>query len=74
MRWRWKRRSEGELPKLGAVNVPPTVEYGVAVGMVDCGGCLVEDNLAALVSKIAQTDEGMGKEGMTVDPQVPGRG
>ncbi len=36
MHWRWRRRGEEELPKLGAVDVLPTVEYGVVVGMVDC--------------------------------------
>jgi hypothetical protein len=35
----------------------------MAVRMVDCDQCLVKDNLAAFVSKWAQTDEGMGKRG-----------
>ncbi len=58
---RWRRRGERELPKLGAVKVPPTFEDGAAVGMEDCDQYLVKDNLAALVGKRAQTDEGMGK-------------
>ncbi len=59
MHWRWRRSGERELPKLGAVKVRPTFEDGVAVGMEDCDQCLVEDNLAALVGKRAQTNEGM---------------
>jgi hypothetical protein len=54
---------EGELPKLGSVNVPPPAEYGMAIGTIDCDRCLVKDNLAALVGKRAQTDEGMGERG-----------
>jgi hypothetical protein len=46
-----------------SVVVLPTVDYGMAVRMVDCDGYLVEDNLAALVGKRAQTNEGMGKRG-----------
>jgi hypothetical protein len=46
---------------LGSIKVPPTTEYGMAVGMVDCDQCFVEDNLAALVGKRAQTNESMGK-------------
>jgi hypothetical protein len=48
-------------PKSGSVKVPPTAEYGMAIGMVDCDQCFVKDNLAALVGKRAQTDEGLGK-------------
>ncbi len=47
--------------KLGAVKVPPTFEDGVTIGMEDCDQCLAEDNLAALVGKRAQIDDGMGK-------------
>ncbi len=36
MRWRWRRSGEGELPKLGAMDVLPTFEYGMAIGMEDC--------------------------------------
>ena len=61
VRWRWRRSGERELPKSGAVKVPPTFEDGVAAGMEDCDRCLVEDNLAALVSKRAHPDEGKGK-------------
>jgi hypothetical protein len=61
VRWRWRRSGEWELPKLGTVKVLPTFEDGVAVRMEDCDRCLVEDNLAALVGKRAQIDEGMGK-------------
>ena len=50
-----------ELPKLGAIKVLPTFEDGVAIGIEDCDHCLVKDNLAALVGKRAQTNEGMGK-------------
>jgi hypothetical protein len=53
------RSSEGELPKSGAVNVPPTVEYGLAVSMVmSC-----QRQSSAQVGKRAQTNEGMGKRG-----------
>ena len=48
---------------MGSVKVSPTTEYGMAVGMVDCDQCFVEENLAALVGKRAQTNEGMGKRG-----------
>jgi hypothetical protein len=48
---------------VGAVKVPPTFEDGVAVGMKDCDQCLVKDNLADLIGKRAQTNEGMGKRG-----------
>ncbi len=51
------------MPKLGAIKVLPTFEDGVAVGMEDCDRCFVKDNLAALVGKMAQIDEGMGKRG-----------
>ncbi len=51
------------MPKLGAIKVLPTFEDRVAVRMEDCDQCLVKDNLAALVGKRAQTDEGMGKRG-----------
>ncbi len=60
MRWRWRRHSERELPKLGAVKVPPTAEDGATVRMEDCDRCLVEDNLAALVKEGAQPNKGMG--------------
>ncbi len=63
MRWRWWRSGERELPRLGAIKVPPTFEDGVAVRIKDCDQCLVEDNLEALVGKRAQTNEGMGKRG-----------
>jgi hypothetical protein len=63
VRWRWRSSGERELPKSGAVKVLPTFKDGVAVGMEDCDQCLVEDNLAALVGKRAQTDEGMGERG-----------
>ncbi len=53
--------SERESPKPGAAKVPPIFEDGVAVGMKDCGRCLVEDNFAALVGERSQTDEGTGK-------------
>ncbi len=46
---------------MGAIKVPPTFEDRVAVGMEDYDRCLVEDNLAALVSKRTKTNEGMGK-------------
>jgi hypothetical protein len=38
---------------MGAVQVLPTFKDMVAAGMKDCDRCLVEDNLAALVSKRA---------------------
>jgi hypothetical protein len=59
--WQWRRHSEKELPKTGAVQIPPIFEDRVVVGMEDCDRCLVEDNLAALVGERAQTNEGMGK-------------
>ncbi len=62
MHWRWRRSSERELPQPGAVKVLPTFEDGVAVGMKDCDRCLVKDNLAALIGKRIQTNEGMGKK------------
>jgi hypothetical protein len=65
VRWRWRRSSERKSPQLGAVKVLPTFEDGVAVRMEDCDRYLVEDNLAALVGKRSQTNEGMGKDGMT---------
>jgi hypothetical protein len=37
----------------------------MAVGMVDCDQCLVEDNLAALVGKRLKPMRVWGKEGMT---------
>ncbi len=46
-----------------SVVVLPTVEYGMAIRMVNCDRYLVKDNLAALVGKRAQTNEGMGKKG-----------
>jgi hypothetical protein len=61
VRWRWRRSGEKKLPKPGAIKVLPTFEDRVAVGMEDCDRSLVEDNLAALVGKRAQTNEGMGK-------------
>ncbi len=61
LRWWWRRSSERELSQPGAVKVPPTFEDGAAVGMEDCDRCLVKDNLAALVGKSSQTNEGMGK-------------
>ncbi len=57
--WRWRRNSERELPQPGAVKVAPTFEDGVASRMEDCYRCLVKDDLAALVGKRSQTDEGM---------------
>jgi hypothetical protein len=57
----WRRSGERKLPKPGAVKVLQTFEDGVAVGMEDCDQCLAKDNLAALVGKRAQTDEGMEK-------------
>jgi hypothetical protein len=45
----------------GAIKVLPSFEDGVAVGIEDCDRCLVKDNLAALVGKGSQTNEGMGK-------------
>jgi hypothetical protein len=59
--WWQRRRSERELPKTGTIQVPPTIENRVAVGMEDCDRCLVKDDLAALVSKRAQTNEGLKK-------------
>jgi hypothetical protein len=65
-RWReccrLRRNSERELPQPGAVKVAPTFEDGVAVRMEDCYRCLVKDNLAALVGKRSQTNEGMGEK------------
>jgi hypothetical protein len=49
------------LPQPGAIKVLPTFEDGVAIRMEDSDRCLVKDNLAALVGKRAQTNEGMGK-------------
>jgi hypothetical protein len=60
-RWRWKRTSEGELSQPGAVKVLPTFEGEMTIGMEDCDRCLVKDNLAALVGKKSQTNEGMGE-------------
>jgi hypothetical protein len=55
------RSSERELPKLGAVKVPPIFEDEAAAGMEYYDRCLVKDNLEALVSKEAQPDEGTRK-------------
>ncbi len=53
----------GNCQSWGSVDVLLTVEYGMAIGMVDCDQYLVKDNLAALVGKRAQTNEGMGGRG-----------
>jgi hypothetical protein len=46
---------------MGAVKVPQTFEDRVTIRIEDSDRCLVEDNLAALVGKRAQTNEGIGK-------------
>jgi hypothetical protein len=51
----------GNCQSQGPFQIPQTLNHRVAIEMEDCDQCLVEDNLAALVSKRAQTDEGMGK-------------
>jgi hypothetical protein len=55
------RSSESELPKPGAIKVPPTFEDRVVIRIQDCDRCLVKDNLAALAGKRVQTNESMGK-------------
>ncbi len=57
---------------MGSVKVPPTAEYGMAIGMINCDQCFVKDNLTALVGTRAKTNEGMGKEGMTWPAIVDG--
>jgi hypothetical protein len=44
----------------------------MAIGMVDCDQCLVEDNLAALVGKWPKPMRAWGKEGMTWPSIVDG--
>jgi hypothetical protein len=53
------------MPEVRAGLILPSREDGMAIGVVDHDGCFSEDNVAALVGKRPQADEGMGKRDMS---------
>jgi hypothetical protein len=47
----------------GAGHILPSREYGMPIGVEDSDSCFGEDNVAALVGKRPQANEGMGERG-----------
>jgi hypothetical protein len=53
------------MPEARTTLILPSGKDGLAIKMVVSGGRFGEDNLAILVRKRPQANEGMGEEGMT---------
>jgi hypothetical protein len=62
--WRWRRSGERELPKLGAVKVPPTFEDGVVVRMEGYNNVLLKTILQPWLAKGPKPIWVWGKDGM----------